>query len=86
MIIPSFYLALHDEEAYPEPDAFKPERWLDANGPAVKATKNWIGFGAGPHKCIGEQYLFYNMMIAFGNAAVLMDWEHVRTAESDEVQ
>lgn len=86
MVIPSFYLALHDEQAFPEPEEFKPERWLDPNGLASKSTRNWLVFGAGPHKCVGEQYALYNMIIALANAVTLLDFEHVVTPESEQVQ
>ncbi|KAJ5724350.1 Cytochrome P450 61 [Penicillium malachiteum] len=44
MIIPSYYPALHDPEAYPEPDVFNPDRWI--TGDAESKTKNWLVFGA----------------------------------------
>lgn len=59
MIIPSFWRSLHDETCYPEPDAFKPERWLendDGSLPIAESKpQNYLVWGSGPHKCIGVQ-------------------------------
>lgn len=86
MVIPSFYTSLHDPEVYPDPDAFIPERWLDPNGSANQNPRNYLVFGSGPHKCLGVEYAIMNMALILANAAVLMDWEHVRTEKSDKVQ
>ena len=86
MVIPSFWNPLHDPEAYPEPDEFRPERWLEPNSPAVKSTKNWLVFGSGPHNCIGKEYAMMHLTACIGSAAVLLNWEHERTELSDKVQ
>ncbi|KAI0793308.1 cytochrome P450 [Abortiporus biennis] len=86
MVIPSFYNALHDPEVYPEPDELKPERWLDANSPANTNPRNYLVFGSGPHKCIGLEYAMSNIGLVIADAAMLMDWEHEVTPESDKVQ
>lgn len=54
MVIPAFWRSLHDETVYPEPDSFKPERWLpqeDGNEPiAEQNPQNYLVWGSGPHK------------------------------------
>jgi sterol 22-desaturase len=86
MVIPSFFLSLHDPEVYPEPGSFLPERWLDSNSSANTNPKNYLTFGSGPHKCIGLEYAMMNIGLVLANAAVLMNWEHVLTPESNKVQ
>ncbi|OBZ78933.1 hypothetical protein A0H81_00323 [Grifola frondosa] len=86
MVIPSFYNSLHDPEVFPEPDDLIPERWLDPNGSANQNPRNYLVFGSGPHKCIGIEYALMNIALVLADAAVLMDWEHVRTEESEKVQ
>lgn len=86
MVIPSLYPSLLDPEVFPSPHSFTPERWLDPEGSAWKATQNWLVFGAGPHKCIGQEYTVMNMAVAMATAANMMDWEHKVTPESNEVQ
>lgn len=53
MIIPTTYPALHDPEAYVDPESFNPDRWLEG-GEAEAAVKNWLVFGTGPHVCLGQ--------------------------------
>lgn len=87
MVIPSFWNSLHDPTAYPSPDEFKPERWLEGAGSsAAKHTKNWLVFGSGPHNCIGKEYAMMHMTAVMGAASVLLNWEHERTPLSDKVQ
>jgi C-22 sterol desaturase len=54
MVIPAFWNSLHDDTVYPEPDSFKPERWLPtaegAEPLAESKPQNYIVFGSGPHK------------------------------------
>jgi len=86
MIIPSIYPSLHDPDVYEDPHILKPERWLDPESKASTTPKNYLVFGAGPHRCIGVEYTLMNMACSMGTAACLMDWEHARTPESDEIQ
>ncbi|MFJ6216202.1 cytochrome P450 [Streptomyces sp. NPDC092296] len=51
-IVYSPYLLHRQPQHFPDPDRFDPDRWLDAHpqrGP-------FIGFGAGPRRCVGEQF------------------------------
>ncbi|KDE08747.1 C-22 sterol desaturase [Microbotryum lychnidis-dioicae p1A1 Lamole] len=87
MLIPSFWNSLHDPSIYPDPDEFIPERWMPG-GANFETTdsKTWLVFGAGAHRCIAQNYVFMHMTACLGTAALLMDWEHEKTAESDEIQ
>ena len=84
MIIPSCWPALHDAEAYPEPHAFDPERWI--SGTAEAQTKNWLVFGTGPHYCLGQTYAQLNLIGMIGKASLEMDWEHKPTATSEDIE
>ncbi|KAH7340371.1 cytochrome P450 sterol C22-desaturase [Rhizoctonia solani] len=86
MIIPSLYPSLHDPEIYPDPSNFLPERWLDPESGANQNPRNYLVFGAGPHRCIGVEYTLMHLATVMGTAAVLMDWDHKITPESNEVQ
>ena len=86
LLIPTFYNSLHDPDVYPEPEAFKPERWLDPEGSANKNPKNWIGFGNGAHRCIGQEYALMNIALVLANAVMLADWEHDITEDSFKVK
>ncbi|OJD29314.1 cytochrome p450 61 [Diplodia corticola] len=84
MVIPTTYLALHDAEAYPNPDSFEPERWI--TGDAEKQTKNWLVFGTGPHYCLGQVYAVNNLIAMVGKASMELDWTHKVTPLSEEIK
>ena len=84
MIIPSCWPALHDPEAYPDPHSFDPERWI--TGTAEQQSKNWLVFGTGPHYCIGQTYAQLNLIGMIGKASLCMDWEHITTVKSEDIE
>lgn len=84
MVVPSVWPALHDPEAYPEPESFDPERWI--TGDADKATKNWLVFGTGPHYCLGQNYAVLNLIAMIGKASMHVNWEHHATPRSEEIK
>jgi len=84
MVVPSCYPALHDPEAYPNPDVFDPERWI--TGDAESKTRNWLVFGAGPHDCLARRYVPLTMAAMIGKAALELDWVHHATDRSDEIK
>ncbi len=53
------YLVQHDPTIYPDPYAFRPERFLD-NPPG---TYTWIPFGGGRRRCLGASFALLEMRI-----------------------
>ena len=53
------YLIHHDPEIYPDPHAFRPERFLD-NPPG---TYTWIPFGGGRRRCLGASFAMLEMKV-----------------------
>jgi len=84
MVIPTTYPALHDPEAYPNPDSFEPDRWI--TGDAEKQVKNWLVFGTGPHYCLGQTYAQLNLQAMIGKASMMLDWKHDITPLSEEIK
>jgi cytochrome P450 len=56
-LVPSAYLVHHDPAIYPEPYAFKPERFLDQ----PPGTYTWIPFGGGRRRCLGASFAMLEM-------------------------
>ncbi|KAL6921196.1 hypothetical protein ACHAPO_006104 [Fusarium lateritium] len=52
-----------NEELFPEPDEFLPERWLDNGKPNYKLQKFLISFGKGSRACIGENLAYCEVYI-----------------------
>lgn len=58
-LVASAWLVQHDPEIYPEPHAFRPERFLDED----PGTYTWIPFGGGRRRCAGASFAQMEMAI-----------------------
>jgi cytochrome P450 len=58
-LIASAYLVHHDPDIYPDPYAFRPERFLEE----PPGTYTWIPFGGGRRRCIGASFATLEMKI-----------------------
>ena len=82
---PSIIVAHGREDNHPDPEAFRPERFLDHNPP----TNTWIPFGGGVRRCIGAgfslmegQAVLREVLTAYDITAVGDDEPKVRNITS----
>lgn len=70
------YLAQRDPEVYPEPEAFRPERFLGVAPDPV----SWLPFGGGIRRCIGAAFALYEMKVVLGTIVAACDLELAQKA------
>jgi cytochrome P450 len=58
-VAPCIYLVHRRPDVYPEPLAFRPERFLES--PA--GTYTWFPFGGGVRRCLGASFALFEMRI-----------------------
>ena len=59
VLMASAYLIHHDPEIYPEPHAFRPERFEGM----APGTYTWIPFGGGRRRCLGASFAVQEMKV-----------------------
>jgi cytochrome P450 len=67
----SILLLHHREDLYPEPFAFRPERWADRK----PGTYEWIPFGGGIRRCLGAALAMAEQRIVLREMARRLDLE-----------
>jgi cytochrome P450 family 135 len=59
-VTPAIWLAHTRADHYPEPFAFRPERFLDG----APSTYSWVPFGGGVRRCVGAAFAEMEMRVA----------------------
>jgi cytochrome P450 len=74
------WLVHHDPEIYPDPFAFRPERFLEE----PPGTYTWIPFGGGRRRCLGAAFAMLEMKVAM--RAALRRYTIERTGEFERTR
>lgn len=69
------YLTHHDARWFPEPDAFRPERFT-AEAEAKLPKNAYVPFGAGPRACIGKTFAMIEARLLLATLAHAFRLEH----------
>jgi cytochrome P450 len=80
----SLYSIHHNEAYFPEPFAFRPERWIEGEGATAEsvalATSAFAPFSIGARGCIGKNLAYMEMTIAIAKVVYRYD---VRRVDQD---
>lgn len=77
VILPSIWCS-HQIE-YENPETFDPSRFLGSADQYSKSLSKFLTFGAGPHKCLGQQYAMTQLMITVSVLCRNYVWSRVDT-------
>jgi cytochrome P450 len=58
-VVPAIYLVHRNPETYPDPQSFRPERFLES----PPGTYTWIPFGGGVRRCLGASFAQFEMAV-----------------------
>ena len=72
-IAPATVLAHHNSATYPEPELFRPERFLERS----YSPFEYMPFGGGHRRCIGAAFASYEMAMVLGTLLKRFDFELV---------
>jgi cytochrome P450 len=78
VVAPAIYLVHRRPDVYPDPGAFRPERFLgpDAQG----GTYTWIPFGGGVRRCLGAAFALLELRVVLAELGAAVDAVPARTA------
>jgi len=71
LVAPSIWLIHHRPDIYPEPGAFRPERWVGTK----PDTYRWMPFGGGIRRCLGASFALLEMKEVLRAVAARTDFE-----------
>lgn len=73
-------------EDFANPDIFDPDRMGPERQEDVKHCKNFLVFGAGPHRCAGREYAMNHMVVFLSVLSTNCTWKRRETPKSDQVE
>jgi cytochrome P450 len=62
-VVYSPYVAQRQAGNFPEPEAFRPERWEDGQDPLKLPRGPFLAFGGGARRCVGDTFGLFEAMV-----------------------
>ncbi|GMS92075.1 hypothetical protein PENTCL1PPCAC_14250, partial [Pristionchus entomophagus] len=83
LTLPMIYSVLKDDPIFENPEEFRPERFLEADGKTVnkKAMERMIAFGMGKRQCLGESLARIEIFLVLGS--LLLNYRFIPIGEID---
>ncbi|KAI0748083.1 cytochrome P450 [Daedaleopsis nitida] len=72
-VMVNMWAIYHNPDTYPDPEEFKPERYLPELGSAAEFDPEVIGFGLGRRTCVGEHFAQAIMFLNMAHALAVFD-------------
>jgi hypothetical protein len=76
---------LHDPELYPEPEAFKPERFLDEDGTFRDDPVITLAFDAGRRICPGRHFVAATLFVVTASVLSVFDVTRAKDKDGNEI-
>ncbi|KAI0270485.1 cytochrome P450 [Gloeopeniophorella convolvens] len=84
-VLPNTWAILHDPEVFPEPEEFRPERFLDAAGRFRDEPLVMYAFGYGRRMCPGRHLVDSTLWILVVSVLAAFDVHHKLDAQGNKV-
>ncbi|KAH8651124.1 cytochrome P450 [Xylariales sp. PMI_506] len=79
------YFILMHPSIFPDPDSFRPERWIDAAAHGDRLDKYLVSFGKGSRQCLGINLAYAEIYLTLATVIRRFDWELYETTLNDVV-
>ena len=74
-MIPNLWALTMNKEAGGDPEAFRPERFLDDNGQMRPHNSNWMPFSTGSRVCVAETLAKTELQLIIASLAIVQKYE-----------
>ncbi|KAI0263940.1 cytochrome P450 [Gloeopeniophorella convolvens] len=85
IVMSNIWAMLHDPTTYPDPDLFKPERFLREDGSLIDDPMVGVSFGFGRRICPGRHFADATLFIMAASLLSVFDVQRKRDAEGREI-
>ncbi|KAF7299262.1 Cytochrome P450 [Mycena indigotica] len=86
-IVPNLWAMCQDEAIYPEPEKFKPERFLTEDGRVTTdPLLNPLAFGHGRRSCVGRHLAEDSVWIAMASLLTVYNFGKAKDASGNEIE